>query len=128
MLGAGWVSALFSGERKAWSDETGTVILQSKNDYELPTIEDFTDIDKSVAGEAKEGVFEWIDEDWNVDYTWTDVDPEGWEYYNQRWENGRPSRMMGSFTRRRKWVRHMKLKLVDPAARPVKSSDVKEIK
>ncbi|KAJ3303609.1 peroxisome- protein [Kappamyces sp. JEL0829] len=94
-------------ENQRWWAGNGTVSLPSKDHYELPTIEDFTDLDKSAVSAT--AVFEWIDEDWEVDYKWTDVDPQGWEYYNQRWENGKSSRVMGSFTRRRKWVRHMRL-------------------
>ncbi|KAJ3323366.1 hypothetical protein HDV06_001886 [Boothiomyces sp. JEL0866] len=102
--GVGWVSALLQNERKAWSDGTGTITLPSKDNYELPAVEDFTDL-----AAVKSGKFEWIDEDWELDTKWTETDEQGWVYTNQSWGNPKPNRILGSFTRRRKWVRHMRL-------------------
>ncbi len=106
--GAGWVPALLVGERKAWTDESGSISLPPKDLYQLPAVEDFEDLDHGD-GSTPHGYFEWVDPNWKLDYDWTAVDPEGWEYYNNQWTNARPSRIMGSFTRRRKWVRNMRL-------------------
>jgi hypothetical protein len=77
--------------------------LKSKDEFEIPTINELTD-DSNVRGE-----FKWVEEDWIIDSKWTSVDEEGWEYSNQRWENRRDSRVLGSFTRRRKWIRNLRL-------------------
>lgn len=77
--------------------------MHSKETFEIPSLEDLTD-DKSHTG-----VLEWIEDDWSLDTSWAATDLDGWEYYNQRWETPRATRMLGSFTRRRKWIRHLKL-------------------
>lgn len=97
-------------ERSAWSDETGAITLAAKESYRLPTIHDFPDLEDNYdTASLSNGEFEWVDEEWNLDINWSEVDREGWEYCNQVWTNPRSSRQMNSFTRRRKWIRHMKL-------------------
>ena len=96
-------------ERSAWSDETGAITLASKDAYRLPTIHDFPDLDDNTHEHTSSGIFKWIDDDWELDYEWSAVDNEGWEYCNHVWTDPRESRGMGTFTRRRKWIRHMKL-------------------
>ena len=81
-------------ERSAWSDETGAITLAAKESYRLPTIHDFPDLEDNYdTASLSNGEFEWVDEEWNLDINWSEVDREGWEYCNQR----------------RKWIRHMKL-------------------
>lgn len=104
--GIGWQAIMLPHERKAWSDETGAITLPTKEHYRLPTVDDYQDLDSSETSVT--GDFEWVDE-WEIDYQWSDADTEGWTYCNQRWDNPRSYRVMNSFTRRRKWVRHMKL-------------------
>jgi hypothetical protein len=104
-LGVGWVSSLLQFERNAWSDETGTVSMSPKDDFPVPTVTELTELES----ENHTGSLVWIEEDWELDTVWTGVDQQGWEYRNQIWENPRPNRILGSFTRRRKWVRHLKL-------------------
>lgn len=94
--GLGFVKALMSGERNCWSDETGTIKQPSKEDFELPADED--------------SFVEWIDQDWVLSQKWAEIDAQGWQYLSNGWTNPRPSRIMGSFTRRRKWIRRMVLK------------------
>lgn len=107
--GIGWAPALLSTERKAWTDESGAFPQHSKDNYRIPTAQDFTDLDL-VAADGPIGVFEWIDDEWNLDFDWSEGDADGWVYFNQMWGQPRASRYMGSFTRRRKWIRHMKMK------------------
>ena len=107
--GVGWQEAVLPHERNAWSDETGAITLASKETYRLPTVHDYPDLDDYIREYSSKGFFEWVDDNWELDFEWSAVDREGWEYCNQVWTNPRESRGMGSFTRRRKWVRHMKL-------------------
>ncbi|KAI8895180.1 integral peroxisomal membrane peroxin-domain-containing protein [Globomyces pollinis-pini] len=106
--GVGWVPALLSSERSSWTDETGTIKLSNKEDYEIPTAETLGELVPNSA--HHKGVISWIDNEWEVDVEWTGTDEDGWEYTNQIWQQPRSSRTMGSFTRRRKWVRHLILK------------------
>jgi hypothetical protein len=80
--------------------------MPSKDDFPIPSVAELTALDTE---EAQKGTFQWVEEDWHLDTKWTEVDQDGWEYSNQKWENPRPSRVIGSFTRRRRWIRHLKL-------------------
>jgi hypothetical protein len=104
-VGAGWISSLLQHERNSWSDESGSVSMPPKDDFPIPTVAELTELD----GENQNGKLVWVEEDWELDLKWTEVDQDGWEYSNQNWDNPRPSRVLGSFTRRRKWLRHLKL-------------------
>ncbi|KAI8905867.1 integral peroxisomal membrane peroxin-domain-containing protein [Gorgonomyces haynaldii] len=99
--GAGFIPFLLSQERAPWTDDTGLIPMPPKDLYELPEIE-------SEPGQPEQR-WEWADEDWELDYKWAQVDDAGWQYTNNSWENPKSNRTVGAYTRRRKWVRHMKL-------------------
>ncbi|KAI8824067.1 integral peroxisomal membrane peroxin-domain-containing protein [Fimicolochytrium jonesii] len=92
--GLGWIPHLLRSERPAWSDETGTISRPAKDHYEPP---------------QDGGVWEWMDEDWLLDVGWANVDEKGWQYMDHTWENAKSKASMGSLTRRRMWVRKMRL-------------------
>jgi hypothetical protein len=107
--GTGFVPFLLLQERLTWSDSTGLIGLPPKDLYDVPECE------------APGKQWEWTDEDWELDYQWTQVDEAGWVYSNQQWENPKPKSGMGMYTRRRKWTRNMKLVTTDE--KPVEKSE-----
>jgi hypothetical protein len=102
--GAGWVPVLLQHERKPWSDITGSIQYESKDTFATPTICELTDQSPS---ESPKGTVDWVEPDWELDMKFNEVDVDGWEYSNNKWENPRSTRILGSFTRRRKWARHL---------------------
>ena len=83
-------------ERRPWSDESGNLGLESKELIDVPTLEG-------------QETFDW-DGEWILDLKWAPVDSDGWQYFNQVWGSPHSGREIGSFTRRRKWKRVMKVK------------------
>ncbi|KAJ3024352.1 hypothetical protein HKX48_000027 [Thoreauomyces humboldtii] len=96
--GLGWIPHLLRSERGPWSDETGQITRAAKEDFQLP----------------QEGEWQWADDAWRLDVGWSDVDEQGWKYTDHSWENGKTKAAMSSLTRRRMWVR--KMRLLKPAA------------
>ncbi|KAJ3153747.1 hypothetical protein HDU86_005080 [Geranomyces michiganensis] len=97
--GLGWIPHLLRSERGPWSDETGQIARAPKEVYELP---------------QDCGEWAWCDDDWRLDVGWADVDEQGWQYTDHVWSNAKTKAAMSSLTRRRMWVRRMRL--VKPAA------------
>lgn len=95
--GAGFIPNLLSQERQPWSDHSGLIQQPPKDLFDPPESDVF----------GKE--WEWLDEDWTLDYSWTLVDTAGWQYSDNSWEKPKPKSSLGCYTRRRKWVRVMKL-------------------
>ncbi|TPX60999.1 hypothetical protein SpCBS45565_g07362 [Spizellomyces sp. 'palustris'] len=92
--GLGWIPHLLRSERGPWSDETGQITRSPKELFELP---------------EDGGVWQWMDEDWRLDVGWADVDDQGWQYTDHVWANAKSKAAMSSLTRRRMWVRKMRL-------------------
>lgn len=97
-LGFGWIPRLGTNERAKWSDESGQTRYASVKDF-MP----------------EEG-YEWADEDngWEVDRFWAlpvvHTDDDGWVYTDNFWRRpASTSSALGSYTRRRKWVRKVRL-------------------
>lgn len=112
LLGLGWIPHLLRSERAPWSDETGQITRAPKELYELP---------------EDGGVWQWVDDDWRADVGWADVDEQGWQYTDHVWQNAKNKAAMSSLTRRRMWVR--KMKLVKPYANAITGpAPVKAIK
>ncbi|KAJ3179481.1 peroxisome- protein [Gaertneriomyces sp. JEL0708] len=99
--GLGWIPHLLRSERGPWSDETGQIVRPPKEMYALPD----------------DGVWEWVDEEWRLDVGWAEVDEHGWRYTDHVWQAGKRRAAMSSLTRRRMWVR--KMRLVQPTAEVV---------
>ncbi|KAI9330751.1 Cep120 protein-domain-containing protein [Obelidium mucronatum] len=98
--GLGWIPHLFGSERSPWSDESGKIPRPQKDVYALPS--DGNGV----------GTWSWLDSEWSLDFDWTTsgVDQkEGWQYCDHRWEHPRSKLGIGSITRRRAWVRRMRL-------------------
>ncbi|KAI8816315.1 integral peroxisomal membrane peroxin-domain-containing protein [Fimicolochytrium jonesii] len=95
--GLGWIPHLLRSERGAWSDSTGTLSRPTKDLFTPPP--------------DPLGDWEWADDDWLLDVGWADVDPNtgGWQYSDHAWANPRRAPYMSSLTRRRMWVRKMRL-------------------
>ncbi|KAJ3156326.1 hypothetical protein HDU89_004108 [Geranomyces variabilis] len=96
--GLGWIPHLLRSERGPWSDETGQISRAPKEVYELP---------------QDCGEWTWCEDDWRLDVGWSDVDEQGWQYTDHVWSNAKTKAAMSSLTRRRMWVRRMRL--VKPA-------------
>ena len=96
---------MFLGERDSWSDESGAVSMPPKDSYELPTLDEIRGQSEDL--EDLEGNLVWIEDDWYLDTDWTAIDAQGWQYSDNFWEHCRGRRALTSFTRRRKWVRHL---------------------
>ncbi|TPX59554.1 hypothetical protein PhCBS80983_g02436 [Powellomyces hirtus] len=96
--GLGWIPHLLRSERGPWSDETGQIARTPKDIYEPP---------------QDCGEWLWADADWRLDVGWSDVDEQGWQYTDHVWSNPKTKAAMSSLTRRRMWVR--KMRLVKPA-------------
>ncbi|CDS05954.1 hypothetical protein LRAMOSA08482 [Lichtheimia ramosa] len=101
--GTGFAPQMLEGERSPWSDLSGSVQLQPKEDMTAPK------------------GYRWSQDNWQLDTTgpWIDdvlgieflVSPEegGWVYTNNHWEyegksNGKDRQ--GRLTRRRRWIRN----------------------
>ncbi|KNE66337.1 hypothetical protein AMAG_10559 [Allomyces macrogynus ATCC 38327] len=97
-LGLGFLNALLSTERPAWSDYSGTIPLPPKTTYAPPP------------------GFDFVEDDWHVDRTWSVATPDvdGWVYSDHLWGSPRSSGGVGMLTRRRKWVRRV-VRRPDPA-------------
>ncbi|TPX49351.1 hypothetical protein SeLEV6574_g01528 [Synchytrium endobioticum] len=89
--GLGFIPHLLPSERRPWSDATGLVEMADLKSYRLPA-EDW----------------EWADDAWVVNGTWTQVDDDGWCYTDNGWQHPRKSPGVISFTRRRLWTRTMR--------------------
>ena len=92
--GIGFAPLLLPGERGTWTSETG--------EHQLPKdlIEPFMVVDTT----------EQVKEVWAWNTEWNSIgEGEGWMYSSQNWENPRPDRGYGSFTRVRKWERQLSL-------------------
>ncbi|KAJ3113328.1 peroxisome- protein [Phlyctochytrium bullatum] len=94
--GLGWIPHLLRSERAPWSDETGSIPRPSKDQFELPAND-------------PAGTWTWVDPDWRVDRGWTQVDETGWCYTDHVWSVPKDRAAIGSLTRRRAWVRQMKI-------------------
>ncbi|KAJ3090599.1 peroxisome- protein [Quaeritorhiza haematococci] len=102
--GLGWVPHLLRSERGPWSDESGQIARAPKDLYELPGAD-----------------WEWINPDWELNTKWATVDEEGWVYTDHNWQSAKDKSTMGSLTRRRMWVRTMKLKPKSAEAKAAKA-------
>ncbi|OAJ43629.1 hypothetical protein BDEG_26971 [Batrachochytrium dendrobatidis JEL423] len=105
--GMGFVPLLLHIERPAWSDATGLLPLPPKNAYQLPSKTETVKVDKNGHEVRKQQTWKWVDDTWEVDMKWTHVNSEGWQFCNQTWQDPRAKPSLGSFTRRRKWIRRM---------------------
>ncbi|KAI8928366.1 integral peroxisomal membrane peroxin-domain-containing protein [Entophlyctis helioformis] len=131
--GLGFVPVLLHTERAAWSDVTGDVRMTAKEMYELPAPTTVVISDPVRGDVSKRQTWEWLDEDWTVDLAWPVTlangpaglasssraplrAPDGWQFCDQVWASGRDAPVMGSFTRRRKWVRRMRMVLSESDA------------
>lgn len=93
------------GERHSWSDVSGSISMPAKDDYELPTLEEISA--QAEDFEHLDGKLQWIESDWHLDTDWAPLDAQGWQYSDNFWEQQKGRRALTSFTRRRKWVRHL---------------------
>ncbi|KAJ3196090.1 peroxisome- protein [Irineochytrium annulatum] len=95
--GLGWIPHLLRSERPPWSDETGAIPRPSKETFELPAND-------------PAGTWAWVDPDWKADLGWTDqLDEGGWSYTDHVWAVPKGKAAVGSLTRRRAWIRQMKM-------------------
>ncbi|KAJ3108366.1 hypothetical protein HDU97_001491 [Phlyctochytrium planicorne] len=94
--GLGWIPHLLRSERAPWSDDTGAIPRPSKEQFELPAND-------------PAGAWTWVDADWRVDRGWTEVDENGWCYTDHVWAVPKDRAAIGSLTRRRAWIRQMKV-------------------
>jgi hypothetical protein len=103
-IGAGWVTTLLQTERGPWTDETGSIKYNPIHEFKIPSVAEITDWPPSA---TPYGRLEWIEDSWQLDNEWSEVDEEGWQYYDNLWQSPKRNRAMGSFTRRRKHIRHL---------------------
>ncbi|KAJ3199746.1 peroxisome- protein, partial [Dinochytrium kinnereticum] len=94
--GLGWIPHLLRSERSPWSDETGAIARPSRDQFELPAND-------------PAGTWTWVDPDWRVDRGWTETDENGWCYTDHVWAVPKDKAAIGSLTRRRAWVRQMRV-------------------
>lgn len=100
--GLGWIPFLLKNERSGWSDEAGTSSLSHIHDYELPES------------------YRWKEDEWSIYEDWSGdvgVDGQGekleicniigWVYTDNSWQGPHPRITLGSYTRRRCWIRTM---------------------
>lgn len=97
-LGVGWTYSLFPSECAAWTDEMFNP-APSKDEFELP----------EVGNENTK--WQWVEgSEWRVEPSGESddksTDGEGWVYFDNKWNDGRPGQDgWDRYTRRRKWFR-----------------------
>ncbi|CAB5302154.1 unnamed protein product [Rhizophagus irregularis] len=107
-LGLDWTTNLFLNERPAWSDEYNEP-TNPKSSFELPpttTISETPEDSNVLIKKTME--WKWENSDWWIDYD-GDVDNDGWQYADNRWNNLSSKSGFRKYTRRRKWVRTARL-------------------
>ncbi|CAG8493913.1 1477_t:CDS:2, partial [Cetraspora pellucida] len=100
-LGLDWTTNLFPNERPPWSDEYNEPV-NDKDTFELPQHKEM--ITPEDPNTRKTIEWEWVDPSWWIDYGGA-VDKEGWEYFDNRWNNPSSKSAFRRYTRRRKWAR-----------------------
>nr|KAJ3421811.1 SET-binding factor 2 [Polyrhizophydium stewartii] len=96
-------------ERPAWSDESGVMPLPPKDIYELPSTTESVTVDEKGKEHRAQQVWEWVDEDWQIDHSLSPCDEGGWQFTDQIWLDPRSKAGLNSYTRRRKWSRRMRM-------------------
>jgi hypothetical protein len=107
-LGLDWTTNLFLNERPAWSDEYNEP-TNPKSSFELPPTSTIIETPENSNVLIKKTMeWKWENSDWWIDYD-GDVDKDGWEYADNRWNNFSSKGGFRKYTRRRKWVRTARL-------------------
>ncbi|KAF5022029.1 hypothetical protein F66182_5912 [Fusarium sp. NRRL 66182] len=124
-IGLGWTNNLFAYERAAWTDDHNNSV-PSKDDFELPEVEDGSRMQWRWVPETRWRVDGVADEQGPVDYDGNEG-KHGWIFYDNKWQHGlRGQDGWSRWTRRRKWYRDAELVEVNREDAKGAAKEVKE--
>ncbi|KAF0467823.1 integral peroxisomal membrane peroxin-domain-containing protein [Gigaspora margarita] len=131
-LGLDWTTNLFPNERPPWSNEYNELI-NDKDTFELPQrkVTETKSPENPNILIRKTIEWEWVDPDWWIDSEGA-ADKEGWEYFDNRWNNPSSKGGFRKYTRRRKWAKTAKMietiqKIENPSNSTPKSDEKIEL-
>ncbi|GET04362.1 integral peroxisomal membrane peroxin-domain-containing protein [Rhizophagus clarus] len=123
LAGLDWTTNLFLNERPAWSDEYNEP-TNPKSSFELPQTTTIIETPEDSSALIKKTMeWKWENPDWWIDYD-GDVDKDGWQYADNRWNNFSSKSGFRKYTRRRKWVRTARL--IETIEKIDKNDEIKE--